>query len=213
MFLILSLGLFSQEENESLKTPNRMNTVGLTLGVGGMGMSLFSGSIDVFVVKNINIELGLGSGFGLTSNGVFYSSVTHHQSFSKDNPSLNFFYGLGYAKYETILQWTNYGRWENTDAFYLALGFQFISGGGFTLKLEFGPGYQLSTETQGYDNSTMNTNRMASYAGLKFGFHFGGNLDAKKQESIEFFEKDFIKKQRKSKGNFQNDELKKSRRK
>lgn len=210
ILMLLSVGVFSQEEEKKTRTPYRnIHFLSITGGFGGPGFSLFSASCDFLIVKNINFELGIGTGLGLGGHNILYSTVTRHQSFSRYRPRWDFFYGLGYANYDMTLQYTSYGRWEKVDAFYFASGVQYISRMGFTLKFELGPGYQISTETWGYDDSTHNTNRFTAYGGLKMGVHVGGKYEPKFNKKIS--QKDFIKRQRKTKGKYQNEEIKSKR--
>ncbi len=64
------------------------------------------------------------------------------------------------------------GRTEGVNANYLASGIQYISKTEFSLKLDIGPGYQISTETWHYNSSTKNTNQFTGYVGFKIGKYF-----------------------------------------
>lgn len=215
ILILLSFESFSQDEQRKKVIPNRKNHfIGFTAGLGGLGLSLASMSIDAFIVKDINIELGTGFNAGaILNNGrTNYTTITHHHSFSRYSPNWSFFYGFGYANYESTNQVTSYGKEEEGNAFYITTGILLVTRGGFTLKYEMGPGYIVSTETWGYDNSTKNTNRFTKYAGVKLGIHFGGGYSPKPEKPKKnISQKDFIKRQRKTKGKYQNEEIKRTR--
>jgi len=210
ILILLSFKSFSQDEQRKKVKPNRKNHfLGLSAGFGGLGLSLVSASIDAFIIKEINLEVGIGlSAIGLHSK-TNYGSITHHNSFSRYEPNLSFFYGFGYASIQRTLQLTGYGKSERGNAYYITSGIQLISRGGFTFKLEMGPGYIRANEHWIYDNSYKNTNRLTGFAGFKIGMHAGGEYGPKPEKNIS--KKDFLYRQRKTKGKYQNEEIKRTR--
>ena len=174
LFILFRFTSYSQTEENS-QPPYRNNySFGLSKGVLGPGLSAVSASLNLFVLKNLHFELGIGIGlFGLTHVGnIYYTSFTHYHSFSKNRPRWNYFYGIVYANYESIILFTEGGRTEDVNAFYFASGIQYLSKTGFSLKFDIGPGYQISEETWHYNNSTTNTDRFTGYIGFKVGKYF-----------------------------------------